>query len=380
MTVRVEEGDARFGRAVERLGRGVDDKAYTAAVLLAARGEEVALHASAGEARLASVFDVASLTKPLVAALFFILDRQGRLSPEGRLADILPAASPDPAFGRVLFSHLLSHTSGLPAYRRLYAELREAEEKEGRRLRGTAEGHDRIVDAILSMRLDSEPGAACVYSDLGYILLGRAVEIASFGTLDRLLRRELAEPLGMVDTGYLPLSSMSECETGRLVSTGFSGERGREKVGEVDDENAAAMGGVAGHAGVFSTARDLFLFARELLRALRGEGGVLTRASAMRMTERAAQPPGCPRTPGWDTPTPPGGGKSPGAVSQAGRRFSDRSVGHLGYTGCSVWIDLAREATVVLLTNRVFHGQQNDGLKAIRPLIHDDVMEGLFPG
>jgi len=360
-----------FGKAAGLLERGAAEKGYTTAVLLAARGDQVLLHAAAGDAHLSSIFDVASLTKPLVAALFFVLVQQGKLSPAGTLADVLPASSPDPAFGEIRFAHLLAHTSGLPAWRRLYAAIREAEEKEGKRLSGGAEGHDRAVAAILAMPLSSPPGARCVYSDLGYILLGRAVEAAAFESLDRLLRREICGPLGMGDTGYLPLASLSECETGRLVSTGRSEVRGREKVGEVDDENAAAMGGVAGHAGVFSTAYDLYLFAREILRARRGEGRVLTRPSAVAMTTRAPEPPGCEWTLGFDTPSP--------RDSQAGRLFPEGSFGHLGFTGCSFWVDPAREATVVLLSNRVFFGEQNDGLKSIRPLIHDAVMEELVP-
>jgi len=371
MTVRGGSAAGRFGQATELLERGAREKAYTAAVLLAARGDDVVFHAATGEAHLSSVFDVASLTKPLVAALFFVLVQQGKLSPAGKLADVLPAPSPDPAFGEIRFAHLLAHTSGLPAWRPLYAEIREAEEREGRRLAGGAEGHDRAVAAILAMPLSTPPGTRCVYSDLGYILLGRAIEVAAFLALDRLLRREICGPLKMADTGYLPLASLSECETGRLVSTGRSEVRGREKMGEVDDENAAAMGGVAGHAGVFSTAHDLYLFAREVLRARRGEGRVLTRPSAMAMTTRAPEPPGCERTLGLDTPAPQG--------SQAGRRFPDGSFGHLAFTGCSMWVDPAREATVVLLSNRVFCGEQNNGLKTLRPLIHDAVMEELVP-
>lgn len=362
----------RFGAAVELLEEGVRRRAYNAAVLLVSRGEEAVFRAAAGEARGSSVFDIASVTKPLVASLFFVLAQQGRIAPEGKLSDLLPVGSPDPGAGDVTFLQLLSHTAGLPAYRPLYADLREAEEREGRVIRGTAEGHDRILGAVLSMPLEYPPGTSWGYSDLGYMLLGRAVELAAFAPLDRLLRAELAGPLGMRDTGYLPLASMSECETGRIVSTGHSSERGREKVGEVDDENAAAMGGVSGHAGVFSTADDLFLFAREILRARRGEGRVLTRRSALAMTRKVESPPGCPRTPGWDTPTPGAFGGS-----QAGRRFSEDSVGHLGYSGCSLWIDLAREIAVVLLTNRVYYGEPDDGLKTIRPLLHDAALEAI---
>ena len=367
------QGDAeRFREAMELLRRGAFERAYQAAVLLLGREEQILFQGSAGEARLSSIFDISSLTKPLVASLFYLLVQQGKLSPGGKVSEVLPARSPDPAFPEITFLHLLSHTSGLPAYRPLYRDVREAEEKEGRRMRGTAEGHDRVVDAVLSMPLESPPGTACVYSDLGFILLGRAIEAASFTTLDRLLRRELSGPLGMRDTGYLPRLTCSECETGRLLSTGHSEERGMEKVGEVDDENAAAMGGVAGHAGGVSTAHDLFLFAREILRARRGEGRVLTRRSAMDMTTRVDSPPGSPRTPGWDTPTPGAEGGS-----QAGRHFPEGSIGHLGWTGCSLWIDPSRGITAVLLTNRVYFGQRNEGLKTLRPRIHDAAMEAL---
>jgi CubicO group peptidase (beta-lactamase class C family) len=364
----------RFRKAADLLEEGVRAKAYTAAVLLAARGEEIACHVAAGAARLSSVFDIASITKPMVAFLFYALAQEGKTAPEDRLSDVLPPRSPDPASRDVRFLHLLSHTSGIPAYRPFYDSILEAERKEGRRLWGTSEAHDRIVDAALSLPLESEPGTACVYSDPGYILLGRALELAAFRSLDRLLQSHLSGPLQMRDTTYLPLAALSECEAGRLVSTGFSDLRQREKVGEADDDNAAAMGGVAGHAGIYSTAYDLFLFSREVLRGMRGEGRILTRRSALGMTTKVKHPEGCPRTPGWDTPTAAGG-----TGSQAGSRFPEGSFGHLGYTGCSLWIDPSREAAVALLTNRIFYGKQNDGLKILRPLLHDAVMEELFP-
>lgn len=370
MVSRAAGNALRFRKAEELLQEGVRGKAYTAAVLLAARQEEVVCHAAAGGAQLSSVFDIASLTKPLAAFLFFALAQEGSISLEGKLAEVLPPLSSDPAAGRIRFHHLLSHTSGLPAYKPFFEAIRDAEEKENRPLWGSAEAHDRIVDAARSLPPEAAPGSSCVYSDIGFILLGRAIELTAFRPLDRLLRTRLAVPLQLRDTTYLPLATMSECETGRLVSTGYSEVRQREKLGEVDDENASAMGGVAGHAGIFSTAYDLFLFSREVLRARRGEGRILTRQSAHRMTVKAPDPPGCPRSPGWDTPT-----IAPGKVSQAGSRFPEGSFGHLGYTGCSLWIDPFREVTVVLLTNRIFYGKQNEGLKSLRPLIHDAVME-----
>jgi CubicO group peptidase (beta-lactamase class C family) len=370
--------DPRFREAADLLDGGGREEAYAAAVLLVARGDEVLLERSAGYARAASLFDIASLTKPLTAALFLVLSQEGHLSPDGIAAEVLPFTSPDPRVREIRFAHLLSHTSGLPAWLPLYEKVAAAEKAEGRTLSGAAEGNDRILAEVLSLPLSRDPGAGWEYSDLGYMLLGRAIEVAGFRSLDRLLAEVVTGPLGMRETRYLPLSAISECETGQLIPTGWSEVRQREKVGEVDDENAAAMGGVAGHAGLFSTARDLFLFCREIVRARRGEGRVLGRPSAVRMTTRVAQPPGCPRTLGFDTPTPPRSspnGDSPGNTpcSQAGDCAPADAVGHLGYTGCSMWIDPVRETSVILLTNRVVFGSDNRKLTALRPRIHDAV-------
>lgn len=365
MTAAPAGADPGFREAADLLDAGIREEAYAAAVLLVARGDEVLLERSAGYARAASLFDIASLTKPLTAALFLVLSQEGQLSPDGVAAEVLPFTSPDPRAREIRFSHLLSHTSGLAAWLPLYEKVAAAETAEGRPLSGTAEGHDRILAEVLSLPLSRAPGAGWEYSDLGYMLLGRAIEVAGFRSLDRLLAEKICGPLGMRETRYLPLAALSECEAGQLIPTGWSEVRRREKVGEVDDENAAAMGGVSGHAGLFSNAGDLFLFAREIVRARKGEGRVLNRPSAEKMTTPVAHPPGCPRTLGFDTPTPP--------VSQAGERAPAAAVGHLAYTGGSLWIDPVREISVILLTNRVVFGSDNRKLTALRPRIHDAV-------
>jgi CubicO group peptidase (beta-lactamase class C family) len=382
VTVPPSGWEPRFREAAELLEEGARDGAYTAAVLLAGRGGEVVWERAAGYARAASLFDIASVTKPLAAALFFVLCQEGHLSPGGPVSGILPFDSPDPRVGEIRFLHLLAHTSGLPAYLPLYEKVREEGKRAGKPVFGTAEAHDRILAEILSLPLAYAPGSAWAYSDLGYILLGRAIEAAGFQSLDRLMKAKVTGPLGMRDTGYLPLVRLSECETGQIVPTGWSEVRRREKAGEVDDENAAAMGGVAGHAGIFSTARDLFLFAREVVRARKGEGRVLSRPSALAMTSRVAAPPGCPRTAGFDTPAVGGSPPEKDApretpCSQAGEGAPANAVGHLGYTGCSLWIDPERESVVVLLTNRVVHGGDNRKLSALRPRIHDAVWKGM---
>jgi CubicO group peptidase (beta-lactamase class C family) len=355
----------RFREAAELLDAGVGEGAYAAGVLLVGRGDEILFERSAGYARAASLFDIASLTKPLTAALFLVLSQEGHLSPDGIAAEVLPFTSPDPRVREIRFAHLLSHTSGLPAWLPLYEKVTAAEKAEGRPLSGTAEGHDRILAEVLSLPLSRDPGTGWEYSDLGFMLLGRAIEVAGFRSLDRLLAEKITGPLGMRDTRFLPLAALSECETGQVIPTGWSEVRQREKAGEVDDENAAAMGGISGHAGLFSTSRDLFLFAREVVRARKGEGRVLSRPSAVKMTTRVAQPPGCPRTLGFDTPTAP--------HSQAGECAPAGAVGHLGYTGCSMWIDPVREVSVILSTNRVVFGSDNRKLSGLRPRLHDAV-------
>ena len=372
MTHRNDTNDPRFKEAADLLEEGIGAEAYSAAALLVGRGDDIACEATAGFARPGSLFDIASVTKPLTAALFFLLCQEGSLAPDGLVSEILPFASPDPRTCGIRFIHLLSHTSGLPAWLPLYKKVQDKERETGVALHGTSEGYDMILAETLSLPLESDPAGAWEYSDLGYMILGRAIEAAGFQSLDRLMKKRLVQALDMRDTGYLPCASKDEDNTFRMIPTGWSEERQREKTGEVDDENAAAMGGVAGHAGVFSTTNDLFRFARELLRALRGEGRVLTRASANAMTTRVPAPPGCPRTAGFDTPT---AGKD--GLSQAGALAPKDTVGHLGYTGCSLWIDPASETTVILLTNRVVHGSGNRKLSELRPRIHDALWKGM---
>ena len=367
--------DPRFKEAAGMLEEGISADAYTAAALLVGRGDDVVWEAAAGFARPGSLFDIASVTKPLTAALFFILCQEGNLSLDGPVSTILPFAASDPRARDIRFIHLLSHTSGLPAWLPLYKKVLDKERETGETLYGKSEGCDMILAEALSLSLNSDPGSAWEYSDIGYMILGRAIEAAGFQSLDRLLEDRLVQPLGMRDTGYLPRASDDEDYGLRVIPTGWSEERQREKAGEVDDENAAAMGGVSGHAGVFSTAGDLFLFARELLRALRGEGRVLTRASVIDMTSRVPQPAGCPRTAGFDTPTAGKDGRS-----KAGALAPKDAVGHLGYTGCSLWIDPASGITVILLTNRVVHGSENRKLSELRPRIHDAVWKGMDLG
>ena len=227
------------------------------------------------------------------------------------------------------------------------------------------------------MDLDYEPGSKMVYSDLGLILLGSILERLGGAPLEELARRRVFEPLGMKDTRYRPSVTLRP----RIAPTERDPWRGRVLVGEVHDENAFALEGVAPHAGLFSTAGDLSRFAQALL-----NGGILdgqrvvSEATVDLFTRRAGQK-GSTRALGWDTPTDETGQRSstprqPG-YSTAGSLFSPRSFGHTGFTGTSLWMDPERELFVILLTNRVHPTRENRAIGAIRPRVADAVVRAL---
>jgi len=308
----------------------------------------------------ASVYDLASLTKVVAtASAAMLLYDRGILDLDAPLASILPTFNPaaDPVRARVTLRHLLTHSSGLPAHEYLYLRCRTRED---------------AIAACLSMPLTAVPGSITDYSDPGFILLGLALEHLSGEPLDRLCAREIFSPLAMADTLFNPPASLLP----RIAPAGpDSGFRPAPVHGQVHDENAALLGGVAGHAGLFSTVPDLLRFARCILSGgLLPDGSRLFRAETIRLfTTRATTPPGTSRALAWDTPTPP---------SSAGSHFSPHSVGHLGYTGCSLWLDLDRSLAVVLLLNRTCRPAgdppaEKEPIRALRPAFHDALLAAL---
>jgi CubicO group peptidase (beta-lactamase class C family) len=216
--------------------------------------------------------------------------------------------------------------------------------------------------AACTTPLVADPGTRAQYSDIGYIVLGELLSQVAEEPLDSFCQREIFGPLGMTETGFCPGADLV-----RRIPPTEDDQTFRHKIvrGEVNDENAWVLGGVAGHAGVFSTAADLARFAQCLLR---GGGPILRRETVALFTRREATPPGTPRTLGWDTPTPP---------SQSGRYLSPRSFGHLGFTGTSLWIDPERELAIILLTNRTWPDRNSQLIKEVRPAFHDAVVESL---
>jgi beta-N-acetylhexosaminidase len=273
----------------------------------------------------ATVFDIASLTKVVgTTSAAMVAVEEGMLELDAPVRRQLSGFRGD-GRERVTVRHLLTHTSGLPAGAWLYG--------------GTA-GPDQALARVQRSRLVTPPGERSVYSDFGMILLAAAIERAAEEPLDRLLARRVFGPLGMASTGYLP---PPELQPG-VVPTLASSERPYPLDAVVHDGNAFRLGGVAGHAGLFSTALDLAVFAQTLLNGgAYGTQRVFQPATVAEFTRM--QPDAGTRALGWDTPAP---------LTSAGSYFSARSFGHTGYTGTSLWIDPESGLFVVLLTNRTY--------------------------
>jgi CubicO group peptidase (beta-lactamase class C family) len=320
-----------------------------------------------------TIFDLASLTKPIVTATSLML-----LAAEGRVDLDDPVAKVLPPFGErgkeaVTIRSLLTHTSGLKPWRPFHEALLERERKKGERLLGTPAAKEAVLERIYRGALVHEPGEAAVYGDLDFILLGAIVEAVSGLALDDFAASRIFAPLGMNDTRFVRLGDgapeLPDALRRRFAATENCPWRGRVLWGEVHDPNAWAMGGVAGHAGLFATADDVMRFAQAVIDTWHGRSTVFPREWLVRFLTKNDAPANTTWALGWDTPTP--------GASSAGQYFSPTSVGHLGFTGTSLWIDLEREAAVVMLTNRV-HLVAKRSKFELRAILHDLVMESFL--
>ncbi|MGI9180729.1 MAG: serine hydrolase domain-containing protein [Longimicrobiaceae bacterium] len=289
-----------------------------------------------------TVYDLASLTKVLATTTaVMLLVEDGRMSLDAPVARYLPEFQ-GPSKGRVTVRHLLTHTSGLPAGSEIWAP--------------TPEGS---LARAIAVPLKYAPGARVEYSDIGFIVLWAATERAAGRPLFRMLDERVFSPLGMLSTTFLPGDGCSRCApTGRLPD-------GTVLRGRVHDMNARRLGGIAGHAGLFSTAHDLTRFASMLASGGELEGVRVLQEETIRLFTRR-QPAAGTRTLGWDTPAANGTGS-------AGARISPRAFGHTGFTGTSLWIDPDRGTWVVLLANRTYEPRASNGIQALRRTVHDRV-------
>jgi serine-type D-Ala-D-Ala carboxypeptidase len=306
-----------------------------------------------------TIFDMASVTKAMATtSMAMLLWERGQLDLDEPLVRQLPefaATGPDSAplseFRQNITARmLLAHCSGLPAYAPLYKTCATATE---------------VLKACLYMPLETVPGTHGVYSDIGFIVLGHLLETIAGERLDSFCRREVFAPLGMTSTRYCPPAELKLSIPPTSDAENF---RHRVLQGEVHDGNCWRLGGVSGQAGLFSNVADTLRLADCLLHYGRN---ILQPETVAKFTTRQDMPLSSGWTMGWDTPTPP---------SSSGTMFSSHSIGHLGYTGTSLWIDLDKAVAIVLLTNRTYPGEDaaaSETIKSVRPRFHDALMREL---
>jgi beta-N-acetylhexosaminidase len=354
--------ESRLKPAFDLLDRAVIDHAFPGGVLAVGYKNELTLHAfgaqtyepGAAAIRPDTIYDAASLTKPVVTTTLAMMQvAAGRLLLDLPVSAYIPEwlSGPNPDWRRkVTVRHLLTHTSGLPGHKDYFLEVKNKRE---------------MIAKICAEPLIYEPGTQSAYSDLGYILLGEILERLTGKTLDVLARERIFAPLKMNDSMFNPPKNLRA----RIAPTENDATYRKRLVrGEVHDENAFAMGGVAGDAGLFSTAPDLAVFCQMLLNGgLYAHQRILRRALIEQFTARQTLAGGT-RALGWTVPT---------EGSSSGRYFSARSFGHTGFTGTSIWIDPEKQLLVILLTNRIYPTRENEKIQQVRPALHDAIVEAL---
>lgn len=344
--------------------QGIGQGVFPGAVLLVGRAGQPLLFEAYGSAnRFArqpmtreTVFDLASLTKPLATTLAVaVLVDRGRIGLNQPVGQWLPGLSGSDK-AALTIRLLLEHRSGLPAHRPFYITLKKLPPSQ----RKTA-----LVDLLRQVPLAHPPGERTVYSDLGFMLLGRLVEAVVGCPLNRFLARAIYDPLGLRDLFFVELAD-GPPPPRSYAATELCPLRGRLLVGEVHDDNAWYAGGVDGHAGLFGSAGDVFQLLRRLVADYHGRSPrpLISRQILSELFHGTSTHPFAL---GFDRPTAHG--------SSAGNHFSVNTVGHLGFTGVSFWLDLDRDCTVILLTNRVHPFRWHNRLTAYRPRIHDRIME-----
>ena len=357
--------DSQLRPAYEVIEKAVKDKAFPGATLAVGFRGKVAIHAfgklsydaKSPAVKPTTMYDIASLTKvvattPLVAKLVEG-DFAVPLDLDAKIERYLPewARGPQPEWRhRVTVRHLLTHTSGLPPFKEYWR---------------TSKSKQDTLKQIFAEPLEYEPGMKEVYSDLGIILMAEIIGRLTGKKLDDLAKSFIFSTLGMKDSMYRPPKKLWPTIAPTEIDNHY---RHRLIQGEVHDENAFAIGGVSGHAGVFSTAPDLAAFCQMLLNGgVYAHQRILRRATVAQFTT-PQQLSGGTRTLGWALATP--GGLS-------GHYFSEHSFGHTGFTGTSIWIDPERQLFVVFLTNRVHPTRENQKIQQVRRDLHDAVMQAL---
>ena len=305
-----------------------------------------------------TIYDIASLTKPIATAAVLM-----RLCSAGSI-HLSDAVAGIEGRGDITVRHLVGHAAGFPDHVRFYERLWDGD------LAGKPTAREALFEMARTVDRIYEPGVKTIYSDIGFILLGEHLERVTGRRLDALVREHVTEPLGLSATRFVDLDDPDNRISGSVAPTERCPRRGLV-CGEVHDENAHAAGGICGHAGLFSTGADVARFAREICAAVRGEAAIFDRDTVTQFLSTSAAP-GTTRRLGWDTPSSAG-------VTHAGALWPRTGVGHLGFTGCSMWLDPPAGRYVVLLTNRVHpkRPETNAGIKNLRRAVMDAVVREL---
>jgi CubicO group peptidase (beta-lactamase class C family) len=345
----------------------VSEKIFPGGILLVSKSGSVLFHEAYGTANIFTkqlvthdtVFDLASLTKPLATSLAaMILIQEGKLKLDQKLGTIIPALKNTPK-SEIQICHLLSHTSGLPDYRPYYLKICKSPTK----LR-----KETLRKYLAKEPLISSVGEKTIYSDLGFMMLDWLIETFSGCRMDQYIAKKIYQPLGL--TGLFFIDLEDDIPEKRYAATEKCPWRQRLMNGMVHDENAFTTGGIAGHAGLFGTAESIHKLLIELLNSYRGvsqknifeEKMVRNFLNRKSMAERAL---------GFDVPSKEG--------SSCGDFFNkEATVGHLGFTGTSFWVDLNQMIIVILLTNRIHPTRNNERIKIFRPELHNAVMKQII--
>jgi CubicO group peptidase (beta-lactamase class C family) len=387
-----DPGPAGVARLQALLDAGVAAGVFPRARAVVLEAGKRVFAGDAGGATAATVFDLASLTKVMATtAAVLALWRESRLAPDTPVARVFPGAAVARAGATV--ADLLAHRSGLPAFVPFFAPVlrdtpRLLEPDCPPALRAAARA--AVVAAALVTPPDVPPRTRAVYSDIGFVVLGELLATAAGAPLDALVADRVAGPLGL-GARFRRLSATPPADGGSIAPTGATRPRepapGQEGLwpslparpsppGEVDDDNAWAMDGVAGHAGLFGTADDVARFGQAVLDDLAGAGRLAPAPLWGAVVARDNAVPGSTRGLGFDTRRP----GDPAEGDLAGRhvgRVEPGAVGHWGFTGVSLWVDLGRRVVVALCTNRTARGRAETRIREFRPRFHDAVVEGL---
>lgn len=347
---------------IEMMSGGLESGVFPGAVLVVGNRREILFERAFGLANrytrqavsLETVFDLASLTKPLATTPALMkLIQQDRLSLETKISDIVPAFRNTPQQA-IEVRHLLYHTSGFPPHRPYYRDLKPLP---------LTERKSALRRMLVAEPLVRPVGEMAEYSDLGFMVLCWLIEEITRMRLDHFVNREIFHPLGLHRLFFVDLAKPAPAVV--FAAAERCPWRGSVLSGEVSDENAWATGGIEGHAGLFGTAGNVYLLLKALLTAHAGEADFCG-VSPLLVRAFLTRNPHSGRALGFDTPSLEN--------SSSGTLFSKNTVGHLGFTGTSFWMDMAREVVVILLTNRVHPSRENNLIRGFRPKLHDAVM------